>query len=133
KGYFALRPALQAHSSELVEDLRPRGRRAHLQAREEGSDAVADRRHSEGLARYRAGVGRHWQQGPAHSQGSRSCTGDPRGSVPFDQEGAGGAQALGAQPQGQGLQVPPHSHREPRAPPRALLQVDQEAAAQLEV
>ncbi|CAI7851314.1 unnamed protein product [Closterium sp. NIES-54] len=47
------------------------GRRAHLQAREEGSDAVADRRHSEGLARYRVGVGRHWQQGPAHSQSSR--------------------------------------------------------------
>lgn len=66
---------------------------------------------------------------PSGRLGSR----DPRGPVPPDQEGPVRAQAPRAQPQGQGLQVPPHSYREPRAPPGALLQADQEAAAQLEV
>ena len=43
------------------------------------------------------------------------------------------AQAPRAQPERQGLQVPPHSHRVADPPPRALLQVGRRTAAQLEI
>ena len=41
--------------------------------------------------------------------------------------------APGAQPQGQGLQVPPHPHRVPHPPPGPLLPHHAQADAQLEV
>ena len=42
-------------------------------------------------------------------------------------------QAPRAQPQGQGQQVPPHSHRIPHPPPLAILQVRRCAATDLEI
>ena len=49
------------------------------------------------------------------------------GSLLLDQEGCERAQALGAQPQGHGLQVPLDSHRIPHPPLGSLLQARQEA------
>jgi len=49
------------------------------------------------------------------------------GSLLLDQEGGERAQALGAQPQGHGLQVPLDSHRIPHPPFGSLLQARQEA------
>lgn len=54
----------------------------------------------------------HFRTRPRHS----------RGPVVLGQEGRLCAQALGSQPKGQGLQVPPHSHRISYSPPRSLLQ-----------
>ena len=70
---------------------------------------------------------------PASSPSRRIRPRDPRRLVPLDQEGGDRAQALGAQPQGQGLQVPSHPDREQDPPLVALLQGQRSAGTQLEV
>lgn len=54
-----------------------------------------------------------WQQNPSNleSQGIRSRS--SRRSVPPHQEGRRGPKASREEQEGQGLQVPTHSHREP--------------------
>ena len=63
----------------------------------------------------------------------RHGTGAAGGPVPPYQEGCLSAQALGAQPEGPGRQVPPYSDREPYPPPRPVLPVGEEAAPELEI
>lgn len=58
---------------------------------------------------------------------------DSRGFVPLDQEGSSCTEAPWEKPQGQGLEVPPYSYREPSPPFGSLLQAHQEAPTHLEV
>jgi hypothetical protein len=71
EGYVLVGSAVQEEPAVVVEDHHRGGGGAHLQAREEGVDAVADRCDSQGLARDCAGQQRDREQGAAHPQGPR--------------------------------------------------------------
>ncbi len=63
----------------------------------------------------------------------RSSGASPSACVADHPVGGRRPQAPRAQPKGQGLQVPPHSHRVAHPPPVALLQDGRRAAAHVEI
>jgi hypothetical protein len=71
EGYVLIGSAVQEEPAVVVEDHHRGGGGAHLQAREEGFDAVTDRCDSAGLARDRSGQQRDREQGAPHPQGPR--------------------------------------------------------------
>merc|ERR1712126_369155 len=106
---------------------------ANLQIGQKGFDAFADRRHPEGLSRRRSGEICDWDESSAHFEGERSGFGNPRGSLPHDQEGSLHQETFGEKQEGPRCQVSFDLDRVSYSPFGALLQNQTRFAAYLEI